>query len=145
MITDLVYALVAAVIVAVFGWALARPRSAAGRWLRHTWWWLFVRIGQEHDEVISKHVDNVERALNARISSLEAALTERADAFERSIARIAAELAQRRCDQEGNPDDEFYSDWNRWFTGDPDANVDYSRKQQRDLARLRPGEFQRQV
>ena len=35
--------------------------------------------------------------------------------------------------------DDEYSDWYRWFTGDPDANVDYSRKQQRDLQRLREG------
>jgi hypothetical protein len=67
-----------------------------------------------------------------------------AQAANDGVLRVT-ELAQRRCDQEGNPDDEFYSDWNRWFTGDPDANVDYSRKQQRDLARLRNGEFQRQV
>jgi hypothetical protein len=53
-----------------------------------------------------------------------------------AIERIAAELADRRCQDEGNPDDEFRSDWVRWFEGDPDANVDYARKQQRDLDRL---------
>ena len=58
-----------------------------------------------------------------------------------AIQRIAVELAQRRYDQDGNPDDELYSDWYRWFTGDPDANVDYSRKQQRDVERLKRGDF----
>jgi hypothetical protein len=60
-----------------------------------------------------------------------------------AIERLAAELAQRRCSQEGNPDDEFYSDWYRWFTGDPDADVDYSRKQKRDLERLGSGDLRR--
>ncbi len=58
---------------------------------------------------------------------------------ERAIGRIAEELAHRRNAQDGNPDDEHYSDWYRWFTGDPDADVDYRRKQQRDLERLRRG------
>jgi hypothetical protein len=53
-----------------------------------------------------------------------------------AIERIAAELADLRCQDEGNPDDEFRSDWVRYFQGDPDANVDYARKQQRDLDRL---------
>lgn len=134
MVADLVYALVAAVIVGVFTWALAKPRSLAGRWLRHAWWWLFLRTGQERDEAISKHIDEIEHAL-----------TERLNTVERSMARIARELAQRQYDQEGNPDDEFYSDWYRWFTGDPDADVDYSRKQERDLARLRNGDFRRRT
>jgi hypothetical protein len=56
-----------------------------------------------------------------------------------AIQRIAAELATRRSWQDGNPDDELYDDWYRWFTGDPDANVDYTRKQQRDLERLKRG------
>jgi hypothetical protein len=58
-----------------------------------------------------------------------------------AIQRIAAELASSRCSQEGNPDDEFYDDWYRWFTGDSAANVDYSRKQQRDQVRLGRGEL----
>lgn len=145
MVAGLVYALIAAVIVGLLTWALAKPRSLAGRWLRHAWWWLFLRIGQQRDEAISKHVDEVEHTLNAKIDALDVALTGRLDTVERSMARIAAELAQRRCDQEGNPDDEFYSDWYQWFSGDPDANVDYSRKQARDLARLKNGDFQRQA
>lgn len=63
--------------------------------------------------------------------------------LELAITRIGEELASRRCSQEGNPDDEFYSDWFRWFIGDPDANVDYSRKQQRDRERLARGDFNR--
>jgi hypothetical protein len=59
--------------------------------------------------------------------------------MQRAIDRIAAELAARRCGQEGNPDDEYRDDWYRWFTGDPDANVDYERKQRRDLERLDRG------
>jgi hypothetical protein len=59
----------------------------------------------------------------------------------RAIERIAAELAQRRCDDEGNLDEEYWLDWyrwfTRWFTGDPTADVGYRRKQERDLDRLR--------
>jgi hypothetical protein len=139
MITALVYALIAAVIVGLFGWAVAKPRSVAGRWLRRAWWWLFSRKG---DEAITKRVDEIERILDGRIDTLEVALTERIGTLERSVERIATELAQRRCDQEGNLDDEYYSDWYRWFIDDPDADVDYSRKQKRDLARLRNGDFQ---
>ena len=58
------------------------------------------------------------------------------DARALAIERIAAELADLRCREEGNPDDEFRSDWVRWFEGDPEANVDYARKQERDLAPL---------
>jgi hypothetical protein len=47
-----------------------------------------------------------------------------------------AELAERRCEDEGNRDDEFRSDWVRWFQSDPNPNVDYARKRQRDLDRL---------
>jgi hypothetical protein len=70
-----------------------------------------------------------------------AAIPQHREDTQRAIERIAAELAQRRYDEEGNPDDEYRSDWYRWFTGDPDANVDYQRKQQRDLERLNRGDF----
>ena len=102
-----------------------------------------MRVGQEGDENISKRVDNLERALNERADAFESAFAERMNVVERSIERIATELTQRRCDQEGNPDDEYYSDWYRWFSGDSEANVDYSRKQARDLSRLRDGSFRR--
>ena len=63
------------------------------------------------------------------------------EATKRAIDRIAAELAQRRCDDEGNLDEEYWLDWyrwfTRWFTGDPTADVGYRRKQERDLDRLR--------
>lgn len=63
----------------------------------------------------------------------------RHEAMQLAIARIAAELTERACREEGNPDDEYRDDLYRWFTGDPDANIDYSRKQQRDLERLKQG------
>ena len=56
-----------------------------------------------------------------------------------AIERIAAVLTDRINQQDGNPDDEYRDDLYRWFTGDPDANIDYSRKQQRDLDRLKQG------
>lgn len=56
-----------------------------------------------------------------------------------AIERIAATLTERACMEEGNPDDEYRDDLYRWFTGDPDANIDYSRKQQRDQERLKQG------
>jgi hypothetical protein len=141
MDTALVYAIVAAIVVGVLSWALAKPRSLAGRWLRHAWWWLFVRTSQEHDEALNKRVDEIHEALNDKIGALEVSITKRLDTVERAVIRISTELAQRQCSEEGNPDDEYYSDWYRWFSGDPDANVDYSRKQERDLARLRNGDF----
>lgn len=61
--------------------------------------------------------------------------------MERAIERIADVMAQQVCRADGNPDDELYSDWYRWLTGDPDANVDYARKQRRDRERLARGEF----
>jgi hypothetical protein len=63
--------------------------------------------------------------------------------MQRAIERIAAVLTDRICYEEGNPDDELRDDWYRWLTGDPAANVDYSRKQQRDLERLDRGDFNR--
>jgi hypothetical protein len=59
----------------------------------------------------------------------------------RAIERIAATLAHQINQQDGNPDDEYYEDLYRWFTGDPNANIDYSRKQQRDRERLERGDF----
>ena len=112
MVVDLGWALVAALVLGVAGLAFRKPRDAASAWGRRL----------------------------IRRAQLRLYLRHRQDTA-RAIERIAAELAQRRCDQEGNPDDEYYSDWYKWFTGDPDANVDYSRKQQRDLERLAQGDF----
>ena len=67
---------------------------------------------------------------------------QRRENTQRAIERIAAQLTQRLCDEEGNPDEEYRSDLYRWFTGDPDADIDYSRKQQRDREHLRRGDFQ---
>jgi hypothetical protein len=63
--------------------------------------------------------------------------------MQRAIERIAAELASRRYQEEGNPDHEYYDDWYRWLTGDPNADVGYARKQKRDLERLERGDFRR--
>lgn len=113
MISDLVWALVAAIILTLVGVVFAKPRRLltawVGGWVRRTHRRLF-------------HLERLER-------------------LERANERIAVELAQRRYAQDGNPDDELYSDWYRWFTGDPDANVDYERKRQRDLERMKRGEF----
>jgi len=112
MILDLIWALVAAAILAALGMVFKRPRAAVATWSRSV-----VRRAQLR--LYLQHREDVHRA----------------------IERIAVELAQRKCDEEGNPDDEYWSDWYRWFTGDQDANVDYGRKQQRDLERLRRGDF----
>jgi hypothetical protein len=77
-----------------------------------------------------------------RLIQLRRYLQRREDT-KRAIERIAAELAQRRCDDESNLDEESWLDWyrwfTRWFTGDPTADVGYRRKQERDLDRLRRG------
>jgi hypothetical protein len=101
-----VIGLVAAVVVAILGLVLKRPREWTLRTARR------IRMAMS----LRRHEDT-----------------------QRAIERIAVELASRRSWQDGNPDDELYDDWYRWFTGDPDANVDYSRKQQRDLERLKRG------
>lgn len=105
-------ALVAALAIAILGFIFEKPREAA---------W----------HAVKPKVHKVWWRLFLR----------RRECVDLAILRIAAELAQRRCDQEGNPDDEYYSDWYRWFTGDTDANVDYSRKQERDLQRPREGVY----
>ncbi|MGH3219636.1 MAG: hypothetical protein ACRDPY_13165 [Streptosporangiaceae bacterium] len=112
MILDLAWALVAALILAVIGLLFARPRTAFVAWSRGL-------IRRAQLRLYLQHREDTQRA----------------------IERIAAELTQLRCVQEGNPDEEYRSDWYRWFTGDPNANVDYSRKQQRDLERLKRGDF----
>lgn len=63
----------------------------------------------------------------------------RHEAIQLAIEPIAAELTAQGCARDGNPDDEYRDDVYRWFTGDPEANVDYSRRQQRDLDRLGVG------
>ena len=69
MVLTLVYAVVAAIIVGLVWWALARPRSVAGRQLRHAWWWLFVRTSQERDDAISRRVEEIDSALNAKVEA----------------------------------------------------------------------------
>jgi len=112
MVLDLTCALIAAVVLAGFGVVFKRSRAIVTTWSR-----------------------NVIRRAQLRL------YLQRREDTQRAIERIAVALAQRQCDEEGNPDDEYWSDWYRWYTGDPDANVDYKRKQQRDLERLRRGDF----
>jgi len=112
MLTTLAWALVAAVVLAVIGLIFKKPRAIVTAW-----------------------ASSLVQRLQLRL------YLQRRQDTQRAIEHIAAELAERRCIQEGNPDDEYWSDWYRWFCGDPDANVDYSRKQQRDLERLRRGGF----
>lgn len=113
MINDLVWALVAALILGAVGVVFARPRRLMTAWVRG-------RVRWTHRKLF--HLERLER-------------------LERANERISAELAQRGYNQDGNPDDELYSDWYRWFMGDPDANVDYERKRQRDIERLTRGGF----
>jgi len=114
MISDLVWALIAALILAIVGIAFAKPRTLVASWVRGVIRRVQLRLYLQHREDT-----------------------------QRAIERIAAHLTQRLCDEEGNPDDEYRSDLYRWFTGDAEANVDYSRKQERDLERLNRGDFRR--
>jgi hypothetical protein len=110
----LLWAVIAALVLAVLGVVLRKPRTAIAGWAR-----------------------GLIRRVQMRL------YLERRQRVDLAIERMAWELTQRRCDQDGNPDDEFRSDWFRWFSGDRDANVDYSRKQERDEERLRRGAFRR--
>lgn len=112
MLVALIWALIAAVVLAVVGLMLQRPRTIVAAWIR---------------------------AL-VRRTKLRLYL-QRRENTQRAIERISAHLTQRLCDEEGNPDDEYRSDLYRWFSGDPDADIDYSRKQQRDLERVIRGDF----
>ena len=109
---DLVLALVAAPIIGGVGVVFARPRKLVTTWVRGVIRRVQLRLYLQHREDT-----------------------------QRAIERIAAHLTQRLCDEEGNPDDEYRSDLYRWFTGDAEANIDYSRKQERDLERLKRGDF----
>lgn len=112
MLVALLWALIAAVVLAVVGLMLKRPRTIVAAWIR-----------------------GLVRRMQLRL------YLQRHENTQRAIERIAAQLTQRLCDEEGNPDEEYRSDLYRWFSGDPDADIDYSRKQQRDLERLTQGDF----
>jgi hypothetical protein len=56
----------------------------------------------------------------------------------RSSDRMAVLLASRQNQEDGNPDDEFFADWYRWLSGDPDADsfeIFIQRKKLRDVAK----------
>lgn len=112
MLVALIWALLAAVVLAVVGLMLKRPRTIVAAW-----------------------ICGLVRRTQLRL------YLQRRENTQRAIERIAAHLTQRLCDEEGNPDEEYRSDLYRWFSGDPDADIDYSRKQQRDLERMKRGDF----
>jgi hypothetical protein len=63
-----------------------------------------------------------------------------------SAEQAGAQEPRRRIDTSVAHAARIYNYWlgcsaYRWFTGDPEANVDYKRKQQRDLERLMRGDF----
>ena len=152
MTLAMVLAVAAALAVSGAGLILRRPR----RWV--------VRTGQRAWESISPRQHERDRAeitsLSADLAGLREAQTSnlaiidrqsaelaelraRSDQAELAAARVAAHLTEDLCRAEGNPDDEYRADLDAWFRGDPDANIDYSRKQARDMARLAAGEFRR--
>jgi hypothetical protein len=112
VLVALALALIAAVLLAVVGLMLKRPRAIVGAWIRGLVRRMRFRLYLQHRE-----------------------------STERAIERIAAHLTQRLCAEEGNPDEEYRSDLYRWFSGDPGADIDYSRKQKRDLERMARGDF----
>jgi hypothetical protein len=112
VLVALIWALIAAVVLAVVGLMLQRPKTIVAAWMR-------VLVRRTKLRLYLQRRENTQRA----------------------IERIAAHLTQRLCDEEGNPDEEYRSDLYRWFSGDPDADIDYSRKQQRDLERMERGDF----
>jgi hypothetical protein len=113
MLNDFFWAVAAALTLGLLGVILAKPRRLLTAWLGSG-------VGHTYRKLFK---------------------LERLERLERANERQAAYLTQCVCNQEGNPDDEFRADWYRWFMGDPDANVDYKRKQQRDLERPRRGDF----
>jgi hypothetical protein len=112
VLVALLWALIAAVVLAGVGLILKRPRIIVTEWIH-----------------------GLLRRAQLRL------YLQRHENTQRAIERIAAHLTERLCAEEGNPDEEYRSDLYRWFSGDPDADIDYSRKQQRDLERLERGDF----
>ena len=113
MLNDLGWALAAAALLTLAGVVLKRPRKILINWAGAWASGVYRKVRQ---------ADRLER-------------------LELAVGRLAAMETQRRCDEDGNPDDEFRSDWHRYYTGDPAANVDYRRKQERDAERMRRGDF----
>jgi hypothetical protein len=58
----------------------------------------------------------------------------RREELTRAVDRIAAELAAHRNQEDGNPDDELFDEFYRWFGGVEGIDVAeiYTRKQERD-------------
>src|SRR5260221_480176 len=113
MLATLAWAVIGAAVVSPIALTLKKPPSYLRPWLNRRVHAIQLRLYLQYrlDTQAQIHQDRLDT--QAQI-----------DGNRRAIERIAAELAQRRCDDEGNPDDEYYSDFYRGFTGDPDANVD---------------------
>jgi hypothetical protein len=150
MLSTLLIALGAAVVAAILLAVLERPRKWLVRQARRYW----RAVSPRHHEGMVREIEHIAAELNAQASRheetnlaverLSAELSVQAGRQQEArlaIERIAATLTERACMEEGNPDDEYRDDHYRWFTGDPDANIDYRRKQQRDLARLYPQRY----
>jgi hypothetical protein len=84
MLAGIAWALIAAVVLAVVSLIFEKPRA-----------------------IVARRAASLVRRVQLRLY-----LQHREDT-QRAIERIAAELAERRCNQEGNPDDEYRSDWYR--------------------------------
>jgi hypothetical protein len=113
MLNDFLLAVAAAFVLGLLGLALAKPRK-----------------------LLAAKVRSWATRTHRRVFQLE-----RLERLERGMERQAVEQTRLRCREDGNPDDEFESDWYRYYTGDPDADVDYRRKQQRDAERFGLGGF----
>jgi DNA-nicking Smr family endonuclease len=117
MLNELSWALAAAALLTLAGVVLKRPRKTLTTWAAALVSSIYRRVRQ---------TDQLER-------------------LELAVERLAAMETQRRCAEDGNPDEEFRSDWQRYYTGDLEANVDYRRKQERDVERMRRGDFNPQL
>src|SRR5258708_14284821 len=92
MLIAILLAAIAAMAITIAGWIFKRPRQWLTGWLGH-------QI----------------RRIRCRL------YLDRRERIQLAIERVAAELAQLRYSQDGNPDNELYEDFRRWFVGHPNA------------------------
>jgi hypothetical protein len=146
------YALAALPVGSAASLVFGRPRRWARGQLTRTWAAVSPRQHEQDRQETAQLAARVAELTEQRAEDLvligrQAAQLEELRAWregaDRARARVATELARQYCDHEGNPDDEYRTDHEAWFRGDAGADVDYSRKQARDLARLAAGEFRR--
>lgn len=110
MLTAILLAIAAALAVTLAGVLLKRPRT-----------WVIRFAGRVRNALSLRGHDETQAAID-RLTADLAELTRRHEEAQLAIERIAVELASRRYSQDGNPDDELYDDWYRWFKGDPEAD-----------------------